>query len=1236
MMLVRARSKTVRTLIVLTIIASGFSVSGANAYSGAGAADPGLSTNVGFGGTGERVKTVRTDALRNEVPGDTARILIIGSGVERALFPAGLSIEGIGRDLTDPYGYGTLAASVIHQLLPGAQVTSKAVRSHDAGYNLLRMDELRDALGYARANADRFDLVLLAYPPQAALDPISHVAGHGNYKPFGTGLDLVAEALLTNPNAIAGIPADRGLREEAFAGLNLKQRDAMETYVKQASAWNNVLDVLGDLDRAGVPVVAPSGDYAIGSGNSITPLPTQTIFGLSAEESVITVGASYADGSIERVSPTSGRGPTLALEAKPDLIAPSDVLGLLPRAANLSWPDDSLRAPLSIVHWAKQGTPPTPCPSLDGAYRCVLQGSSMISASVVAANLAASVANGVPSVRANRTAQDDEAVRGIAWAQASQKAARASDGSAPANVWAQGAGVFTGLRGLDASTTPVVLARPHLGEVSFTRDAERSVPLWTGGAAATGTATITSLTGPEPSGATVVAPMLDRDRIRVEGAGFDLTVRAPAGRHQGGLYAGALTLTSAAGPPVSIPLSVTQTLPLDFKATYAYNELLARGEGERVEDSSLLLFAGLPNNVGLIGTAFKNLTGKAFKNVGGDPTNNYILRTARTRNSFREDIAPAEHGTGSMPSVPPGFYKFHLLADHGFDARQERGRGESIGIRLGTFGPDTALVPGASLLVPSQPACDGGDFSGPFDGCLSGDGTADPATGFCTMSNTGTKVAFNVYCQPISFAVPGAVASRAVHLIEHDKIPARSEWTACGIDVPIDGKRVDLAALAGDAENCQGSATVPTAWSFETGARGCLSPEERSAFPGGHPTDVTATYSGAAAPGLPGRNFPVAVLNYRFKLPQPNTYTTAALSLSYVADNAIVGTRFVTGTDRLADASTGILVVDDPDVAVSPALKRPASEGSAFTEWAVMSANATHGTLSLFIIPTAWVRPDLNPAKPIASVQLCDVALRVNTFAKQSYGAAATNGIQTSAFTDNALLDQIDPATSRVRPVHDGSGFTGVGVERESLTIAVHVPKNTTHTASAHRVLSPVGGPASLSGARAASGGNALRADYLAHDPGFGISNLDCSKNPDLADLDIDRNRNAAVCTAFMEARSSGDVVAELTPDVMVNGRFYGVLALDHAALTRSAADVLVDVTGADDGGAFESRWARKGSTYDRLFPVSDFYDDAVPLPLSPLSGIISIARDAKGNPILTVDAAGVGGVSHRITSPLE
>lgn len=1228
--------------LVIAIVLSGFAPSAATANAPI-PADGDLSLrNVDASGTGGLVKSVNTPSLRNGVPAASARILIVGTGVSRALFPAALQpqIAASGPSATDTYGFGTLAASTILQLIPDARITSIRVGAYDSNYVIARLGELADALTAARS--DRYDAVLLAYPPQAALDPVTHVIAHGDYGRFGRGINLVTEALLSNPNGIAAIPEDKGLRARVFEGANLRQRDAVERFADQARQWNRTMAALKALDDAGIPVIAPAGDFTKKNGDQIAPIVTQTVYGLSAHPSVLTVGASYADGAVTRVSPTSARGPTLGLDLKPDVLAPADVMAMLPGAATLGWKDDSLRVPLQTLQWAKAGVPPSPCPAPDSAYRCVLQGSSMISASVVAANVAAMVAQGTPHPASARAAADDEILRGIAVAQASRAPATASDASRPAHAWEQGAGVLGGLKGIDLARTPVPLARADLGEVGWDEPASRAIALWPGGAPASASARTTGFVGPDQTGQTIARDFTD-GRLSAVSDGTTVTLRAAQGKHQGGVYTGALTLTPPAGSPVTVPTSLTQGLPVDFKASYAYNELMTGGrDGERVEKATLVLFPGLPTNVGILGEAFKSIATRAFRAVP-DPTTNYYLRWGITKDSFTDpSVSPAQHGRGTVPTVPPGFYRMHLLSDHGIDARQQRGREESLGIRLGSFGPDAAYVPGSNVLVGAQPPCSAGTAGGPFaTGCVTrGDREVDPTNGFCVARNYSTQVAFNVYCGEIAYAIPSAVVSRAVHLIEHGS--GSSEWDACGVDIPLDGTNFDFAALTAGAQSCRDT-TAPSSWSFPQKAPDCLSPTEKKAFPQGHPSDINAVFSGPTSATVL-RNFPVAVMTYRFKLPQPNTYTTAGVSLSYVADNAIVGVRFQTGSDPTGDASNSLLVADDPDVSVVPALERGPSKGSAYNEWAVMSANAAVGSLSIIVIPTAWANTSLDPTKPIARVQLCDVALRVNTFAKQSYGnPRPEGGVDTQFFPvlDRGLTQQIRPGTSRVRPIFEpGSGsFGAAGTEAESLTVAVQIPKNTTHASSPHRVLSPVGGPAYLkAGRRYADGAryeSVLPAGFETYDPRYGVNTMTCKEGVNPDERDPERIRNAESCRLVNVARGSSGLLADLTPIATFNGRFAGTLTASHGILERAGGNVAFEVADADDGGAFESRWAKRDGDYVGRFTVSDFYDDAAPFSLIPISGVISVTKDAQGNATLRVNTNEIGGLSRTISALL-
>lgn len=1183
-------------LVVGVVIAS--SVGGSPARAAASAIRPatGLSTPVDNSGTATLVSSVRTASIRAAVPAAARapRILILGTGVQRSIFPTALQnlIRPLGAaDATDPYGAGTLAASALLQLLPDAHVLVRRIPALDPNWDVLDMSALAAALEWAHANAASFDAVLFALPPQGALDPVSTLIGRADYGALGKGMTLVTEALLAARGPVAGIPADRALRDRIFAGANLRQRDAVERFARQTVAWRRVVRSVHALTGAGVAVVAPSGDYTRKQNGSAVPLPAQSVFGLAALPDVITVGAAYDN---TRISPTSGRGPTLSLGLKPDLLAPSDIVGLLPAGARLPWPDDSTRA-LAPIDWARDDATPTPCPSVTNAYRCVLQGSTYIAAAVAAANIATLVANGVPHTADARTATDDEVLRGLAWAAADR---------IDAPVWEQGAGVVTGLRGIDPVRAVVPLARAQMRAPGWTRAASVRVPTWRA-PAEDARASLSSFLGADVTGAQLVRALDTTDRVKTAATTDAVTVTAGARTAAGGLYAGWLAMGAT-----EIPLILLQEAPLDFHVDYAYNEFQTAGrEGERVERATVALFAGMPSNVGLIGNAFKNLSAEVWGDSGGDPLAGIAIRYATTRDSFTEAVPASHHGWGRIDAVPPGYYRMHLLSDHAMEAQQARGRVESLGIRYAAGGPEAVTVPGENLLVASAPPC-GATATGPL-GCVARDVTGaevDAETGLCVAR--GETVAYNVYCGEIAFSVPTAFVSRAIHQIEFD----RHEWATCGVDVPLDGTRLDFGSIVAKSAPCSGP-TAPTSWSFEQGAPDCIGPAERARTPRGHPADVTVALSGPSADVGAARNLPVAVMTYEFALPHLNTYTTAGLALAYEAENAIVAVRFNAGRDD----SNGVLVVDDPDVRITPDLHEAGARGAAYTEWSVMSANAPKGSLSLIVIPTAW-GAGVDPREAIARVQLCTIALRVSTFAKRGWGAARDD-IQTFPTLDRGLAAQTAGTRTRARSAFANGAFTDLGSESESLTYAIQVPKDTTQA----RVRSPRGGPASLRDVRiwgedARAHASVMPANAQAHDPGYGITNVACSENAATP-------ADAQTCRAWNTARAAGTVLAELAPAMYLNGRFAGTMAIDGATVRAAGGNVAFE----NATTAGDTRWSPQ-----KRFGVSAFYDDALPpFSLSGLGGIIGIVADGAGK-ALQVRADSPAGVAYTITAPLR
>jgi hypothetical protein len=836
----------------------------------------------------------------------------------------------------------------------------------------------------------------------------------------------------------------------------------------------------------------------------------------------------------------------------------------------------------------------------------------MVAASVAAANIASLGAAGVPN---SAGAIHDQVLRGIAWTAASRTHALASTGDQLADTWEEGAGVLTGLAGFGFGSAPVALQRADFGEIAPGAPATLTVPLWNaGGTAAKATPSLTRFLGPDSSGAAQAASYNASDRIRATASSTAVTLVAAAARPQGGIYAGRLSFGST-----SIPLSLTQNVSIDFHVDEAYNEFMSGGpEGERVEDATMVLFAGLPQNVGLIGEAFKNFASPQFARFGGDPTNSVVIRAGTTRNSFTDpSVAASDHGRGTIGSVPPGFYRFHVLTDHAVDAQQARGRAESLGIFLATSGPEAASAPGANLLVTS---CSSLGTAGPVACALRPDAPKiDKSNGLCIAEDQRAQVAFEVYCGEIAYATPTAIVSRAVHLVDY------SEWKACGMNVPLDGSALDFASIATQAKSCSGT-TTPTAWSFKQGAPECVAPSEAGAPP---KSDITATYAGPSVTGTPGRNLPVAVLTYTFNLPYLNTYTTASATLQYAVQNAIVGARFATGNNANSDSSNGVLVADSSGANVTPAIRASGARGTASQQWAVMSSNASSGTVSLIIIPTAWARADLDPSKPIASVSLCDVSLRISTFAKQAWSAPGSDRSQFIPTLDRGLLGQIDPSVTRMRASFDGSAFRNAGTESENLVFATQVPKNSTYNPAATRhVRSPAGGPAGLRAVRRWGTDAQRHEDVLAagtrdYDPQRGSATLACNAS------DPRDPASSSVCTGWNAARSASDTLAQMTPEMSINGRFDGVLAIDAATIKRAGGNVAFEIGDADDNGASGARWT------NGILPVSNYYDDvAVPWSLTALAGVISITKDGTAY-TLTVRTDESGGGAHTIVAHL-
>lgn len=353
--------------------------------------------------------TVVTTGVDVDVLGDaTDRVVVTPTGADERL-----------ADGSDAVGYGTWAVSTLLQVAPAATVEVVDVYPGDLP------DERSLADTLAAVDTAVTDAVLLAFPPGDVLDPMSRMLASGRAADvFDAALDTIAT--LDDGSRVVGIPMDGRVRREAeYVGGWSDVRD-VRSAATAIARWEAVVDAVGALTDAGVPVVVPAGDLGPGPG---------TIVGLAGLADVVTVGAATAEGT---VAPTSARGPSVHGTAKPDVVVAVPVAGVLPEAAALT----GLLDEAGLVDAAL----PVRLPGDVGRVRNVAT-STIPSAATVAAAVAGLHAAGVDDVGR---------LRGALYAAARPSAAR--------DVLGEGAGVVGALPRLSQlALRPVVSGPIDLG-----------------------------------------------------------------------------------------------------------------------------------------------------------------------------------------------------------------------------------------------------------------------------------------------------------------------------------------------------------------------------------------------------------------------------------------------------------------------------------------------------------------------------------------------------------------------------------------------------------------------------------------------------------------------------------------------------------------------------------------------------------------------------------------------------
>ena len=895
---------------VLAALTAGFLLAGAAAAGAddgsppAGSADPGRSESApdpgGGGGGGQEEPPslgLSLDGLlgralgatellapaglgRLRVPGDV-RVLMVSSGADRATFGDGYTERLAVPGAEDTVGLGTYATSVLFQVAPKAHVTAVDV------YRKGKVDRaaVGDAVRWARDHAKELDAVVLAFPPSGLLDPMA--AG-------------LAEAH-AGPATVAAATSER-----ITSGL--------------AQGWARLREDLTALHGAGIAVVAPAGDLGPGP---------QSVLGVAGLPEVVTVGAADRDG----VAAASAGGPSVFGRAKPDLVAPAGIAGLVP--------DGSALAGLLDL-----GGPAGPAPALElpapaAGGRPALVGATIPAAAAVTAISAQLHRDGIT---------DGATLRGVLTAAAQPL------GGVP--VWRQGAGrLAEAPRGDLARRRPLVAGPADLGpEPAAGRPWSAEVTVLGGKPEGPATLSLTERITTAASGRREAAAVADgaarptpvttsaADRIHLSLVPGD-NPWAP------GAWCGYLHVPLAGGLSDDLPLCLVEGLSLTAFNFYIH-DLAA-------EDLTFALLPALPPGLGLLDGPLMVLP----------------------LNPLSEPLLAGVSGPDGLvhfPNVPPAYFVMRQFSDYGApvvedlpaaDGGKPTGKARDLG--------EVSYLNFDALVLPNPCAERIQDHWTTGTPCHSAWLEQRFGSGSVRYDRTTARylVATPAGEMGIVFDFtkksPGtAVTSRYVDLLAHDDL---QHGSAPGL--PSDGLEGLQPTL--DALGLQ----LAPAWSHQ------------SAGAAGDPEGTLATYKGLDARHEPTSL--VGASTYPFALTTPNYRGTMSLNFGYTIDDALVAVVVTVGPEvRAAVLSphgtfelppVGKVAGVDPPVqpqelaarvrAALPQAQVPpfgvATGRASFTFDLKPHGNAD-GTLSFLTLP-------LNPLRP-ATVHLSDRSFELTTW----------------------------------------------------------------------------------------------------------------------------------------------------------------------------------------------------------------------------------------------------------------
>ena len=913
-------------------------------------------------------KLIKLDAARRPAEAKI-RVAVISSGVDAASLPKVLD-QQISGARWDGIGYGTYAASVVFQLAPQAQITSMNVY----GGKDIVPDSLLAALNWTSANAKAFDAVLFAFPPNDYLDPITAAMAAGSWETITSALGRARLDGKRGP--VFGLPMDAGLMWKATKDASPADRDVLYKFRSAVQTWNSIRDDIAALTRSDVGVVAPAGDV----GPHL-----QTIHGVASLPDVETVGG-FNSG---RPSALSASGPSIDGRVKPDVLAPTGIVGLIPQNATLSKElahrrllDASLEPAWSF------GSPPT-------LARTRLD-TTVASAAYVAAAMAGMSAGGEHDVTRQRAALTAASVP--------------FDGVA---VWRQGAGELRFVPDARfASSRPLVAGNGDLG-------AQPDSGVWStavrvlGARASDAHAHITDFAGVEPNGATSTRSVASGPPVSAHVTKDGVTLDLPLGdgSYSGGLYCGYTAVSVPGTGDDADPRAKANGIPAGTEQvpTCLVEGTRLRAFGFYIHDlpAENLTFGLLPAMP--VGSSLLDKP-LALLPVNPLATKLFFKVTNKDGNAY-------------FSNIPPGFYTIRQWSDYGSPVTQTVANSHSgLPIKTDTdLGEEVGYQSFQALVL--TPLCtDQVSNAAGEDLCTSAalekrfgsdNVTFDPTTWTYLVTvapGVQERVVFNKLKK-----MPGtAVSSRYIDLLAYKDFT----FLTSALPVGVDPKTLD--GLAGRS--------LLQSWSFGQGSR---------------PDSISGIYNPILGlSGIGGGQ--VGVAWYPFNLTTPNYKAHMSLDFDYTLRNATILVAVQMGNDVGTGAVTPVGELKVPDTNITSGQQVFGSSGGrAHFDFHLLPKGASTGKLWLILVPP------VNSA--LATADIGNVSFELDTWTNDVWppitfpGPAAligTNPLKPGVVAGHSFV--VDPNYSRRQMSHAGCRLVDQGGQRanvcEDWEVMVHSP----------------------------------------------------------------------------------------------------------------------------------------------------------------------------------------------------